>query len=110
MEEHPIQQPIRGIQIDTVAGHGPDGDGNAYWIGMGRVTRIEACQKSGLHANLPYVRIWADDECLAEFCQHNIVGVFFEALPPVPTAAEIARNSISSIPAPASATTASPSN
>lgn len=76
--EHPVEQPIRSIQIDTIAGLGPDGDGNTYFVGDHGVTRIEACQKSGLHANIPYVRVWAGDTCLAEFCQHNIVGVYFE--------------------------------
>ena len=78
MEEHPVQQPIRSIQIDNIAGMGPDGDGSAYFVGDSGVTRIEACQKSGLHANIPYVRVWADDRCVAEFCQHQIVGVYFD--------------------------------
>ncbi|OAN52838.1 hypothetical protein A7Q26_06480 [Sphingobium sp. TCM1] len=72
MEEHPIQQPIRAIDIDTI----PGGEGR-YIVGRNGVTRIDACQKSGLHANIPYVRVWAGDTCLAEFCQHNIVGVYF---------------------------------
>lgn len=72
MEEHPIQQPIKAIQIDTIPG--VEGE---YAVGRSGVTRIEACQKSGLHANIPYVRVWAGDVCLAEFCQHNIVGVYF---------------------------------
>jgi hypothetical protein len=72
MEEHPIQQPIRAIDIDTI----PGVEGG-YIVGRNGVTRIDACQKSGLHANIPYVRVWAGDTCLAEFCQHNIVGVYF---------------------------------
>ena len=74
MEEHPIQQPIRAIcVIDQSTGDG----GEQYIVNVGGVTRIEACQKSGLHANLPYVRVWSGDVCEAEFCQHNIVGVYF---------------------------------
>lgn len=69
MEEHPIQQPINSIETDT--------EGSGYTVGRSGVTRIEACQKSGLHAYIPYVRVWASDTCLAEFCQHNIVGVYF---------------------------------
>lgn len=72
MEEHPVKQEIDGIVIDSV----PESQ-DAYWVGRRGVTLIEACQKSGLHANIPYVRVWADDNCIAEFCQHNIVGVFF---------------------------------
>lgn len=74
MEEHPIQQPIRAICV--IEQTSCDG-GEQYNVHSGGVTRIEACQKSGLHADLPYVRVWAGDTCLAEFCQHNIVGVYF---------------------------------
>jgi hypothetical protein len=86
MEEHPIQQPIREIDV-----HLSDEGSTFYRVGKDGVTRIEARQKSGLHANLPYVRVWKGDVCEAEFCQHNIVGVYFA--PPVPklTAAEVAR-------------------
>ena len=70
--EHPIQQPIRAIDIDTI----PEVQGG-YAVGCNGVTRIEACTKSGLHADIPYVRVWAGDVCKAEFCQHNIVGVYF---------------------------------
>lgn len=73
MEEHPIKQAIRAIEIDTI----PDVQGG-YAVGRNGVTRIEACQKSGLHANIPYVRVWKGDVCEAEFCQHNIVGVYFD--------------------------------
>lgn len=76
MDPHPINQPISGIQIDSVPGCGPDGDGNAYVVGDS-VTRIEACEKPGLHGVIPYVRVWAGERCIAEFCQHNIVGVYF---------------------------------
>lgn len=72
MEEHPINQPIRAIDIDTI----PDVQGG-YAVGRNGVTRIEACQKPGPHANLPYVRVWKGEVCEAEFCQHNIVGVYF---------------------------------
>lgn len=73
MEEHPIQQPIRAIDVYT----SPDNGQQYYRVGRCGVTRIEACQKSGLHANIPYVRVWKGDVCEAEFCQHNIVGVYF---------------------------------
>ena len=73
MGEHPIQQPIREIDVYL-----SDGGSAFYRVGKYGVTRIEACQKSGLHANIPYVRVWAGDSCLAEFCQHNIVGVYFD--------------------------------
>lgn len=82
MEEHPIQQPIREIDI-----YGdPDGDVLFFRVGRNGITRIEACQKSGMHANLPYVRVWKGDVCEAEFCQHNIVGVYFAEPIAEPTA------------------------
>lgn len=72
MVEHPVQQPIRGIDVDTIPGVQ-----TSYVVGFNGVTRIEACTKPGLHCNIPYVRVWAGDNCLSEFCQHNIVGVYF---------------------------------
>ena len=71
--EHPVQQPIRMI---SVTDFGPDGY-EVHQVGSNDVTRIEATEKSGMYANIPYVRVWKGDECLAEFCQHNIVGVYF---------------------------------
>lgn len=80
MEEHPVQQPISRILVANgneglveVGAYEPEG----FAVGYDGVTRIEACQKSGMHANIPYVRVWAGEVCLAEFCQHNIVGVYF---------------------------------
>lgn len=73
MSEHPVQQPISEIDTFIDADHEAAG----FKVGRNNVTRIEACTKSGLHANIPYVRVWAGDHCVAEFCQHNIVGVYF---------------------------------
>lgn len=76
--EHPVEQPIRRIEVDTIPG-----EQLAYWVGGSGVTRIEACVKSGPYSPIPYVRVWKDDVCEAEFCQHNIVGVYF-AVEPAP--------------------------
>lgn len=70
MSEHPIKQKIEHIAID---------DEGSHTVGRNGVTRIEACTKSGMHADIPYVRVWNGDVCIAEFCQHNIVGVYFSA-------------------------------
>lgn len=75
--EHPISQPIHAI---TICAH-PEAE-ETYIVGITGVTRIEACTKSGLHADLPYVRVWKGDVCKAEFCQHNIVGVYFGEVAP----------------------------
>jgi hypothetical protein len=85
MSEHPITRSIKSIQINDHFGSGPDGAGDAYDVGQGGVTRIEACEKSGMHSSIPYLRVWKGEECVAEFCQHSIVGVYFgEPDPPPP--------------------------
>jgi hypothetical protein len=78
--EHPIDRPIRSIcvwngnsNLVECGAYEPE----SYGIGFDGVTRIEACTKSGLHADIPYVRVWKGDVPFAEFCQHNIVGVYF---------------------------------
>ena len=66
--EHPIEQAIDSIDIDGIY---------SFKVGVGDVTRIEATTKSGLHADIAYVRVWAGEKCLSEHCQHNIHGVYF---------------------------------
>lgn len=46
-------------------------------VGTAGVTRIEKTVKSGLHSDLPYVRVWAGDVVQSEHCQHALTGVFF---------------------------------
>lgn len=73
MEEHPVKQEIDYVVVDN--------DDTYHRVGRNGVTRIEACTKSGPHADIPYVRVWAGEVCLAEFCQHQIVGVYFASTP-----------------------------
>jgi len=70
MDEHPIEQPINSVDVL------PEGQ-FTYAVGRDGVTRIEACQKSGEYSHIPYLRVWAGDVCLAEFCQHKVFGVYF---------------------------------
>ena len=70
--EHPVKQPINAIDVFL-----SDEDSIVYRVGGNGVTRIEACTKSGMYADIPYVRVWKGDVCAGEFCQHNIVGVYF---------------------------------
>lgn len=74
MSEHPVQQPIKAILW------APENEYRNTWYYVGRegVTRIEACTKSGLHADIPYLRVWQGDECVAEFSQHAVCGVWFD--------------------------------
>lgn len=80
MDAHPIQQSIREIDVYTDA----DSDILFFRVGRNDVTCIEACTKPGLHCDIPYVRVWKGDVCEAEFCQHNIVGVYFAEPDPCP--------------------------
>jgi len=73
MTEHPVERPIAGLTVYIDADREPV----FYRVGHEGVTRIEACTKSGMHANIPYLRVWIGEVCAAEFCQHNIVGVLF---------------------------------
>lgn len=50
----------------------------AYRIGDCDITRIEIVNKEGMYSYIPYVRVWQGDKLFAEFCQHNLVGVWFE--------------------------------
>jgi hypothetical protein len=72
MDLHPVRQPIREIDVFFA-----NDEAITYAVGRRGVTRIEACTKSGLHCDIPYIRVWKGDVCEAEFCQHNIVGVYF---------------------------------
>lgn len=71
--EHPIEQPILAVSVID-----REDEQEYHRVGMHGVTRIEATTKSGMHADIPYVRVWRGDECAAEYCQHNIIGVYFE--------------------------------
>lgn len=82
MSEHPVEQAIDQIVIwngnddHTAPGaYQPE----AFRVGVDGVTRIEACTKSGMYADIPYVRVWKGDIAFAEFCQHQIIGVYFKA-------------------------------
>lgn len=76
MSEHPVEQEIAWLQVDTI----PDAHGSWTVGGPPGVTRIEAYTKSGMYADIPYLRVWKGDECLAEYCQHNIVGIGFKVV------------------------------
>lgn len=69
---HAINQPIREVDVYL------SDEGSIYYrVGHSGVTRIEACAKPGVYCDIPYVRVWKGEVCEAEFCQHNIVGVYF---------------------------------
>lgn len=73
MTEHPVDQPIRMIQIPC----DERGNPREFTVGRNGVTHIEATTKSGMHADIAYIRVWCGDKALAEFCQHSLSGVYF---------------------------------
>ncbi len=71
--EHPVNEPIRRIDITAFE----QVQNEMYEVGVNDVTRIEATTKSGMYADIPYLRVWKGETVIAEFCQHNIVGVYY---------------------------------
>jgi hypothetical protein len=80
--EQPVDQEIDYIITANLLRHsetlGVISDAETYQVGYDGVTRIEAFTKAGMYADIPYVRVWRGSVALAEFCQHNIVGVYFK--------------------------------
>lgn len=72
MAEHLEGAVIHSIDIDSI----PESQAR-FEVGCYGTTRIEAFTKSGMYSDIPYVRVWKGDTPVAEFCQHNIVGVYF---------------------------------
>ena len=68
--EHPVQQPIISI-------FWPDGE--VCKVGRNGITRIEATTKSGMYANIAYMRAWKGDVAVLEVCHHHLSGVEFGA-------------------------------
>jgi len=73
--EHPVRQKIEQITFSQ------DGGDSYFTVGKLGVTKIEATTKSGMHSNIPYIRVWSGDMCIAEFCQHGLLGVFYSDEP-----------------------------
>lgn len=63
-------------EIEAIVWRDVDGECVAK-VGAAGATRIEKAIKSGLHSDLPYVRVWAGDVVQSEHCQHALTGVFF---------------------------------
>jgi hypothetical protein len=73
---HPVAQTISRIDVLT----NDDGEVEFFAVGgASGVTRIEQTYKPGMHAHIPYVRVWKGDVAVAEFCQHSLIGVYFQA-------------------------------
>ena len=72
-QTHPVEQDIEALVVfesETAS--------QEYKVGQSGVTRIEACAKGGEFCDIPYIRVWAGDEAIAEFCQHAVKGVYFK--------------------------------
>lgn len=80
---HPVKQVIREIIV-----YRPQrGQAETYGIAY-NCSRIEPTAKGGEHCDIPYIRVWDGEKCLAEFCQHSLAGVYFSdelLVEPAPT-------------------------
>ena len=47
-------------------------------VGAVGVTEITKVSLAGPYNYVPYLKVWKGDILLAEFCQHNVVGVHYE--------------------------------
>ena len=72
-----FEHPVTGQEICGIHWNAPEGMCPYYYVGTDGVTRIEKTTKSGMHADIPYVRVWAGDQAIGEFCQHQLSAVFF---------------------------------
>ncbi|QRG06142.1 hypothetical protein EZH22_24660 [Xanthobacter dioxanivorans] len=73
---HAVKQPISKV-IVRYDDYQNQVQGITYVVGENGVTRIEACKKNGEYCDIPYIRVWSGGQCLAEFNQHHLAGVFF---------------------------------
>lgn len=75
--EHPTNQPIKAVTVTDY-----EGCTEHYEDGKHDTCLIEPFTKSGMYAAIPYIRVWKKVDGApivhAEFCQHNIVGVYFD--------------------------------
>ena len=71
------EHPVSGQEISAIYWPAPEGVCPYLRVGESGVTRIEKTTKSGMHANIPYVRVWAGEQAVGEFCQHQLTAVFF---------------------------------
>lgn len=71
MSERTAEKPIIGIDVSRSPKI------HAYRVGLKGITKIEAFTKPGQHADIPYIGVWKGDQYKAEFCQHNICGVYY---------------------------------
>ena len=73
-ESHPIKQEITAAQLLC------DAYGNPvdFRVGIGAVTRIEACEKNGEYCMIPYIRVWDGEKCMCEFSQHKANFIVFK--------------------------------
>lgn len=72
-KEHPVTQAVKSLWLFASPENGEEG----FTVGSNGVTRIEQTVKSGMYADIPYLRVWRGEYCLGEYCQHNIMGITF---------------------------------
>ena len=73
-----IPEWIDGPEIAAVTILQFERESEYYAVGQSGVTKIERTFKSGEMSHIPYVRVWKGAAPYAEFCQHRILGVYFQ--------------------------------
>ena len=76
MTSHWPNAPIESIVV-VWDDHERSIGGIAWMVGVDGVTSIEATQKDGEYASIPYVRVWRGEHAAAEYCQHALREVRF---------------------------------
>lgn len=67
------QPPIVAIEV-----YKSDDESGYYCVGYLGVNHIESFTKPGMYSDIPYVRVWKNGQMHSEYCQHNILAVYFE--------------------------------
>ena len=49
-----------------------------YQVGQNDVSEIRLSERCGSMAMIPYLEVWKNGKLHAEFCQHNIQGVYYD--------------------------------
>ena len=68
------------MTIESIRIYGPAGEygeSETYQVGVDGVTVIRAGHKIGMYGEIPYIQVEKGPSVVAEFCQHNIVGVYY---------------------------------
>lgn len=70
------EKPLRIIQASILVTKDEE---ESYRVGgPSGVTKIEKIELPGPHCMVPYIRLYKGDKIFADFCLHNIIGVYYD--------------------------------